>query len=162
MASPLVAQALEAMMAVAITGSRLSRAHALSKREQTLRDARTLRSSCGEIGCRANRRVYSKRTAGLSFRAEQNCFPASALICPPRGNRSVRFADHAWIGARKSHIRLADPSEISALDFKGEIPRFESSLVSATIGINWSIFDRFWATSTLRQAPKNTVSTLET
>jgi DNA-binding transcriptional ArsR family regulator len=41
MASPLVAQALEAMMAVAITGSRPSRSHALSEREQTLRNART-------------------------------------------------------------------------------------------------------------------------
>jgi len=41
MASPLVVQALEAMMAVAITGSRPSRSHALSEREQTLRNART-------------------------------------------------------------------------------------------------------------------------
>jgi len=35
--------------------------------------------------------------------------------------------------------RLADPSEIFALDFARELPRFEKSLVSATIGINWSI-----------------------
>jgi DNA-binding transcriptional ArsR family regulator len=41
MASPLVAQAVEAMMAVAITGSSLSRSHVLSEREQTLRTART-------------------------------------------------------------------------------------------------------------------------
>jgi hypothetical protein len=35
--------------------------------------------------------------------------------------------------------RLTDPSENRALEFKGEFPRFENSLVSATIGINWSI-----------------------
>jgi hypothetical protein len=35
--------------------------------------------------------------------------------------------------------RLRDPSEIPALDFAREFPRFENSLVSATIGIKWSI-----------------------
>jgi hypothetical protein len=34
----------------------------------------------------------------LSLRAEQNCFPALALICPPCRNRSVLFADHASRG----------------------------------------------------------------
>jgi hypothetical protein len=36
--------------------------------------------------------------------------------------------------------RLPDPSEICALDFKGQFPRSAISSVSATIGINWSIF----------------------
>jgi hypothetical protein len=36
--------------------------------------------------------------------------------------------------------RLADPSEISALEFKGESRRFRSRSVSRTIGINRSIF----------------------
>jgi hypothetical protein len=42
---------------------------------------------------------------------------------------------------RMSKNRLPDPSEIYASDFAREFPRFENSLVSATIGINWSIFD---------------------
>src|ERR1700737_1993878 len=37
--------------------------------------------------------------------------------------------------------RLADPSEICALEFKGELGRFGSCLVSATIGIDWSIYE---------------------
>ena len=41
LASPLVAQALEAVMAITIAGSRPSRPHVLSEREQALRDART-------------------------------------------------------------------------------------------------------------------------
>jgi DNA-binding transcriptional ArsR family regulator len=41
LASPLVAQALEAMMAIAITGSHPPRSHVLSEHEQALRDART-------------------------------------------------------------------------------------------------------------------------
>ncbi|VIO69618.1 hypothetical protein CI1B_28250 [Bradyrhizobium ivorense] len=41
LAGPLVGQALEAVMAIAITAVRPSRSHALSEREQTLRDART-------------------------------------------------------------------------------------------------------------------------
>jgi hypothetical protein len=45
--------------------------------------------------------------------------------------------------------RLADPSEIFALDFARELPRFEKSLVSATIGINWSIC------GDLRQNPRH-------
>jgi DNA-binding transcriptional ArsR family regulator len=39
--SPIVAQALEAMMAIAIAGSGPSRSHVLSQHEQALRDART-------------------------------------------------------------------------------------------------------------------------
>ena len=41
LASPVVAQALEAVMAIAITGSRPSRSHVLSGPERALRDART-------------------------------------------------------------------------------------------------------------------------
>jgi DNA-binding transcriptional ArsR family regulator len=41
LASPLVAQALEAVMAIAIAGCRTPRSHVLSEREQALRDART-------------------------------------------------------------------------------------------------------------------------
>jgi hypothetical protein len=37
--------------------------------------------------------------------------------------------------------RLPDPSEICALEFKGEFRRFKICLVLATIGIDWSIFD---------------------
>jgi hypothetical protein len=37
--------------------------------------------------------------------------------------------------------RLPDPSEICALEFKGEFRRFKICSVSATIGIDWSIFD---------------------
>jgi hypothetical protein len=37
--------------------------------------------------------------------------------------------------------RLPDPSEIFALEFKGEFRRFKISSVSATIGIDLSIFD---------------------
>jgi hypothetical protein len=40
---------------------------------------------------------------------------------------------------RTTENRLADPSEICALDFKGEFRRFRIALVSATIGIDWSI-----------------------
>jgi hypothetical protein len=36
--------------------------------------------------------------------------------------------------------RTHDPSEICALECKGEFRRCETSSVSATIGINWSIF----------------------
>jgi hypothetical protein len=36
--------------------------------------------------------------------------------------------------------RLPDPSEICALDFKQEFPRFSNLPVPATIGINRSIF----------------------
>jgi hypothetical protein len=39
--------------------------------------------------------------------------------------------------------RLLDPSEIRALDFKGEFRRFEISSVSATIDIDWSILANF-------------------
>jgi hypothetical protein len=42
---------------------------------------------------------------------------------------------------RKAENRLPDPSEICALDFKGEFRRFGICTVSPTIGINWSIFD---------------------
>jgi hypothetical protein len=35
--------------------------------------------------------------------------------------------------------RLPDPSEISAIEFKRESRRFEISLVSVTISIDWSI-----------------------
>jgi len=41
LAGPLVGQAVEALMAIAIAGSCPSRSHVLSEREQTLRDART-------------------------------------------------------------------------------------------------------------------------
>jgi len=37
--------------------------------------------------------------------------------------------------------RLTDPSEIRAFDFKGKLRRFKTPSVSATIGIDWSIFD---------------------
>src|ERR1700746_2293054 len=37
--------------------------------------------------------------------------------------------------------RLADPSEICALEFKGEFRRFAICSVSGTIGINRPIFD---------------------
>jgi hypothetical protein len=56
--------------------------------------------------------------------------------------------DHnALIWQRKSFPpttknRLADPSEICALDFARQFPRFRICQVSATIGINRSIFVR--------------------
>lgn len=34
---------------------------------------------------------------------------------------------------------MLDPSEIQALEFKGEFRRFAIRFVSATIGIDWSI-----------------------
>jgi hypothetical protein len=37
--------------------------------------------------------------------------------------------------------RLTDPSDICALEFKGEFCRFRISTVSATIGIDRLIFD---------------------
>jgi DNA-binding transcriptional ArsR family regulator len=111
MASPLVAQAVEAMMAVAITGSPLSRSRVLSEREQTLRTARTCYDHlAGKLGVALieaftrRKLMCSRRMAGSSARAEQSCFPTSASICPPCSNRSVRFADYASIGASKSHI----------------------------------------------------------
>jgi hypothetical protein len=43
---------------------------------------------------------------------------------------------------RTTKNRLADPSEISALDFKGEFRRFRICSVSGTIGIDRSILAR--------------------
>jgi hypothetical protein len=48
--------------------------------------------------------------------------------------------------------RLADPSEICALDFKGEFGRSEIGSVSVTIVINRSIFDISPQRTTLHQA----------
>jgi hypothetical protein len=54
--------------------------------------------------------------------------------------------------------RLADPSEISALEFKGEFRRFRIHSVSRTIGINRSIFSKSAARAAVLLAPKKTVS----
>ena len=62
LASPVVAQALEAVMAIAITGSRPSRSHALTAREQALAGCTDLlRSLCGKIGP-ADRSVHEAKT----------------------------------------------------------------------------------------------------
>jgi hypothetical protein len=54
--------------------------------------------------------------------------------------------------------RLPDPSEICALDFKHEFRRFRICPVSATIGINWSIFYVVAATALSARLQKKTVS----
>jgi hypothetical protein len=54
--------------------------------------------------------------------------------------------------------RLADPSEICALEFKGEFRRFKICSISATIGIDWSIFDIRAVLSRLAPSAKRTVT----
>lgn len=54
--------------------------------------------------------------------------------------------------------RLADPSQISALEFKGEFRRFKIRSVSPTIGINRSILSKSAARAAVLLAPKKTVS----
>jgi hypothetical protein len=53
--------------------------------------------------------------------------------------------------------RLPDPSEICALEFKGEFCRFGICTVSATIDINWSIFDISSGISFVSLLAENTV-----
>jgi hypothetical protein len=50
--------------------------------------------------------------------------------------------------------RLSDPSEICALEFKGEFRRFGICTVSATIGIDRLIFDAAFPASSEQQCAK--------
>jgi len=50
--------------------------------------------------------------------------------------------------------RLSDPSEISALEFKGEFRRFRICSVSTTIGIDRLIFGAAFPASNKQQCAK--------
>jgi hypothetical protein len=79
-------------------------------------------------------------------------------------SHSIVLKDHnALIWQHKSlppttKNRLADPSEICALDFARQFPRFRICQVSATIGINRSIFVRRHNDAASAHAAGNTVS----
>src|SRR5258708_714415 len=57
--------------------------------------------------------------------------------------------------------RIPDPSEIPALEFKGEFRRSEICSVSQTIDIDWSIFLGVLRKSGVSSLPKKTVSDRE-
>jgi hypothetical protein len=79
-------------------------------------------------------------------------------------SHSITFSHgNALIFQRKFFLRTLehrapDPSEICALEFKGEFRRFGACLVSATIRIDWSIFEISGDNSVNGQPEKNTVS----
>jgi hypothetical protein len=50
--------------------------------------------------------------------------------------------------------RLPEPSEICALEFKGEFRRFGICSASATIGINWSMSEICGESGAIRLAEK--------
>jgi len=63
----------------------------------------------------------------------------------PYSHSIILADDNALIFQRKFFLRIVknrigDPSEIRALDFKEEIPRFAICSASATIDVDWTIF----------------------
>ena len=89
----------------------------------------------------------------VSFRRDP---PHSHSIILSYGNALI-FRCNFFL--RTSKNRLPDPSEICALDFKREFHRFGIRSVSATIGINWSIFYVVGCDSVVGSVVKKTVST---
>jgi hypothetical protein len=87
---------------------------------------------------------YRSRTLRLSIPRP----PIAAFSTPPHSHSIVLSDDNALIFQRKffprtMKNRLPSPSEIRAYDFKRQFRRFEICSVSATIGIDRSIFRVF-------------------
>jgi hypothetical protein len=91
---------------------------------------------------------------------------AQTTLLPPFApySHSIILSDRNALNSAHKFFLLAmknrhpDPSEICALEFKGEFRRFGIGSVSATIGINWSIFDVVDRDSIIGLAVKKTVS----
>jgi len=83
----------------------------------------------GELSLFCSIRAYPKRT-----------------FSTPRHSHSIIFAHGNALKFQRNFFqrtlkhRAPDPSEIFALDFKEKFRQFAICLVSATIGIDWSIF----------------------
>ena len=89
--------------------------------------------------------------------------PEYPLVRPRHSHSILSTHRNALIYKRKFFLRTLehrapDPSEIFALEFKGTIGRFEICLVSATIGIDRSIFLKSIELQRARVTWKNTVS----
>jgi len=74
------------------------------------------------------------------------------LTVPRHGNALIL---HRKFFLRIAKNRLGDPSEIRAPEFEGEFRRSAISSVSATIGLNWSIFAIFCESSVTSLAKKD-------
>jgi hypothetical protein len=108
---------------------------------------RTLAAVCGWLGREKG------RAGGEPGRLRPFSLTGIDAVPPPESSdrlqttRGVLKDHNALIWQHKSFPpttknRLADPSEICALDFARQFPRFRICQVSATIGINRSIFVR--------------------
>jgi hypothetical protein len=71
----------------------------------------------------------------LGYPAQRYCLAHSMVFS--RGNALI-FKRKPFLRTTKD--RLADPSEICVLDFKGEFRRFGNPSVPTTIANDWSIF----------------------
>jgi hypothetical protein len=85
------------------------------------------------------------------------------MTVAPHSHSIVLRHGNALICQRKFFLctrkhRARNPSEICALDFKGEFRRSAISSVPATIGIDWSIFSNLLSKRQPGATWKNTVS----
>jgi hypothetical protein len=103
-----------------------------------------VRRMIGPLKCQGKQGIFHFSDSG--YRLKQQSWtnqvqrfktPYSHSIVLDHGNALI-FQSNSFLHATKH--RLPDPSEIHALDFKGEFRRFGICSVPATIGVYWSIF----------------------
>ena len=119
LASPLVAQALEAVMAIAIAGSRPSRSHVLSEREQALRDARTCYDHfAGRLGVALTEAFIARKLIVLSN---------DGGLVTPRGARLL-----SGFGINLSVVQQSKrPFCRSCLDWSEQKPHLAGAIAAA-------------------------------
>jgi hypothetical protein len=144
------------------------------KDRQEYRHPRQLGSSAGSEQSVPNQQLRKIRAAialRIINQATDNSlvflryFPPepSGVSLTPHSHSIVLSHDNALIFRRKIFLRatknrLADPSKISALEFKGEFRRFGIWSISATISPDWAIFLEMLRAGGISSFPKKTVS----